>query len=92
MVLVNQGDQAIQVQAVYPQPFSELLVVQFTAPVNHPVHLQLFDLSGRVIQQANLTPNGKQLLWDFGSNLPAGMYIIQLTDNEFHFSQKVIHN
>lgn len=81
-----------QVQALFPQPFQQELTIQFSAPLEGKIQASLMDLSGKIILQAILTPEGRQLRWECGPMLPAGMYILQLTDNELHYSQKVIRN
>ncbi|WP_118976284.1 T9SS type A sorting domain-containing protein [Taibaiella koreensis] len=74
-VAIAAGDNAI---SVYPNPFSGKLSLAFDN--NNPamqIQLQVFDLSGKLMQQATLNATNQQ--WDL-SHLAPGIYFLQGRD------------
>lgn len=64
-----------------PNPFSETTTITYTVPSNiKKAQLAVFDLTGKMLLQFNLT-QGKNQLTINGSTLPAGMYLYSLLAN-----------
>jgi len=64
-----------------PNPFTSSSTVSFTTPAECHVTLNLYDLSGRMVQtlQAGTLPGGEHSLMIDGTDLAAGMYFLRLT-------------
>jgi hypothetical protein len=69
---------------VYPNPLNQGKDLQFVTdiPLKGDHHVQLFDLSGKIIenQKINLTGDAKQFNVHFNSSFTQGTYFIKLTD------------
>jgi len=77
--------------SVYPNPASTLVNVQFSSDDNANYHLQLTDLSGRVIMdkavQANSGLNTQQI--DV-KQMAKGVYMLLLNGSELSQKQRII--
>jgi len=64
-----------------PNPFTSMSTVSFTLPEESIVHLDLYDLAGRKIQniQSGILSSGEHNLIVNGVDLAPGMYFLKLT-------------
>jgi hypothetical protein len=75
----------------FPNPFKELLNIEFE--LNKPEHMQiqLLDISGRVIQsKQNQFYEGKHLITFETNQLASGFYLIRLQNGSFSNTFKII--
>ena len=74
-----------------PNPFSERTTISYTIPTNvQKATLAVFDLTGKMLLQYNLT-QGKNQLTINGSTLPAGMYLYSLlADGQEVLSKRMV--
>jgi hypothetical protein len=78
------------VQAVFPNPFKEELTVTLKDIKNSLVHINIFDIPGRLMftDSYQVNENGSFHL-DLGF-LPAGLYILRLESQETTISRKIV--
>lgn len=71
----------------YPNPVFDMLEVELKSEVEHNHQLRLFDVNGKLMKQMNfLTKNITINL----SNLPSGLYFIEVFNNSFSYREKII--
>lgn len=96
-VVPEQPDQDPAV-GVYPTVFSEIADVSFNLPVGASVNLTLFNLEGKKIidlvsPSTNLQPGQYNVKLNLsGSNLAAGLYIVDFTAGSYHKAIKVAYS
>ncbi len=76
----QQAANAFSLQ-VFPNPASELVNLRFDEPLQKDFQVRLYDLQGRLLQQAEL-PQGTQIYQLPLQDLPTSTYIIQIFDND----------
>lgn len=72
---------------IAPNPFMDLATISFTLDTSMPVHVDLFDMSGRLVHTladgAAMASGSHQLTWDgrdaSGTPVPGGVYICRMT-------------
>ena len=80
-VLVEKNEAAkSKTLACYPNPFHTSTTIAYTLPENATIRLTVQDLNGRLVQElVNTTQlKGNHQIGFDGSDLPAGMYLVQL--------------
>ena len=85
---VNPNSDENQILGVYPNPAEQLIAVDFALNVKE-VHMQLSDLSGRLIWQTTKIVNGKQLRLKL-PELSSGAYMLKTTTENQVFNNKII--
>jgi hypothetical protein len=79
----------------YPNPFSEKTTIMFILPADNHVTLDIYDLSGKLIQTLynDNVVNSQEYKVEFdGTTLPTGIYIYKMTTNEDVYTGKMILN
>jgi len=86
--------------AAYPNPFRQTTTIKFQAPrTKNQIELKIYDVSGRLIRflpinLCNQNKSVKSVCWygddQQGHQVPAGVYILELINNNRRLSQKVI--
>ena len=78
--------------SAYPNPFNSMTTVTYSLPVASRVSLNVYDLSGRIV--TTLDEGQKQAgvhrTTLNASNLPTGLYFVQLKASDQIFTQKVM--
>ena len=81
---------AVRLLGAAPNPFNPRTNIRFELPDDLPVHLQVFDLRGRLVRtlvDAPLTAGRQEIAWDgrdqAGRNVGAGTYLYRLEAGEF---------
>ncbi len=88
--LRSMVDATDQVLKVYPNPFTNKLVFDFTANTNQVALLKIYDISGRIIIDEKINTNiGHNSFEVSGTTMNSGMYIYQLHSIEGIKSGKV---
>ncbi|MCF7833374.1 MAG: T9SS type A sorting domain-containing protein, partial [Candidatus Marinimicrobia bacterium] len=76
----------------YPNPFNPITTIQFAVPESQHVKLQIFDITGRLIE--TLINEFKEagnwdVKWNAG-NYSSGIYIYRLQYGDKHISRKML--
>ena len=90
-VIVEMADRFV-VRPAYPNPFNPQAQFRFAVQRPQPVHVDLFDMLGRQVQQlyrGNPSSGQMQVVSIDGSNLPSGTYVIRVRGESFVESQLV---
>jgi len=80
------------VLGVYPNPFSDGLVVHYYAHQASDIDCKIVDAAGRIVLQQNSKDKTTGLHY-IGFNtekLPAGMYVIELQDGQKSYRRQVL--
>lgn len=70
----------------YPNPFNPATTLSFSLPTQSDVHLNVYDMSGRLVQQLlneTRTAGYHRVSFTAATNLPSGTYIYRLTTANF---------
>jgi hypothetical protein len=76
----------------HPNPFNPNTTISFDLPASARVSLEIFDTAGRMVQLSDpgVFPAGTHQITFDGSSLASGVYIYQLTADEFNASGKMV--
>lgn len=86
----GQTDKLLIIGA-YPNPFNDELVIQYHSGNTSKLELQVIDLMGKVVLEQGLeNTGGINYTKISGRGLPAGHYILTLTDGEQVFKRRVV--
>jgi len=78
--------------APYPNPFNDRFSVQFSLPETGNVQYRLFNLNGREVHSRQLPlSQGVHTLSISANNLPAGIYLFEITSQERRGIAKIAH-
>jgi hypothetical protein len=72
---------------IFPSPAKDNFSVMIETKVSSGFQLKLFDLNGALVYENSIEPN---VLKNFSGNLPSGVYILQIQNNRFKYSSKLI--
>jgi len=79
--------------SVYPNPTTDFINVEFTAPESGVVMLSVYDLLGKKVYNLNMGEvNGEVIRTISTSTYAKGVYTIKLTINKTEFNTKVVVN
>ncbi len=76
---IYTADEAMNV-SVYPNPFSDVAVLEFTPTANEVYTLTIIDVQGRVVQNYSNISSGRVFIEK--KNLNAGMYFFELLNSK----------
>ncbi len=76
--------------SLYPNPSQGLVQFSFNNPGSQPAHWALCDLSGKQLQQGQLSSDPNSTAEADLSNLPAGIYLLKVVAGEIQISEKLI--
>ncbi|HET7117672.1 MAG TPA: T9SS type A sorting domain-containing protein [Hanamia sp.] len=90
VLLYNRNSSALKVSAV--NPFRDNLKVEVFLPTQGKVEMNLFDMYGNILRKKVLQLNAgnSQVTFDNVSNLPVGMYILNIFQNGETVQKKLI--
>ncbi|MEN8225789.1 MAG: T9SS type A sorting domain-containing protein [Bacteroidota bacterium] len=88
---VQQKDPPKDKLHVYPNPASDHIIIEITNKSGGEYQLFIYDLYGRLLQTKNISPNENTFSHPI-EKLSAGMYILQLVNEHFSKSIKLIKN
>jgi subtilisin family serine protease len=66
--------------SVYPNPFTDVAVMEFTAPANETYSLNILDVQGRIVQNYSNINAGRVMIEK--KNLTAGIYLFELRNSK----------
>jgi len=81
-------DDGFTLGPVYPNPFNQSTLIEFSLPPGRDALIDIFDISGRMVQNLHIDSDNKagQVIWDGknanGEDVVSGVYFIRLTDGE----------
>ena len=78
---------------VYPNPFTDKTTLQFILAVDNHVHIDVYNLTGKLIQtlyEGDVSKNQKYSVEFDGKTLPTGVYIYKMTMNNNIYMGKMI--
>jgi glycosidase len=81
---VEDPQQAVSELSVYPNPSSSRVFIQSSTDIKN---LQLFNLQGKLLKQSQ--PQKENVEIDI-SNLPAGIYLLQISNGKTTYQEKLI--
>jgi hypothetical protein len=90
---ITDNDAPVTGFSVYPNPAHDLLSVTFTADQGEDVSIQLISLEGKVVSTLhNSVSNGlpENLQLQLPTDLPQGMYLVQLVHGSFSATHRVV--
>lgn len=64
---------------LYPNPTTDILNIQLSAPINEPLQVQVVDINGKICLQQTLNAQTAQISTN---SLPAGVYVLQLSGRD----------
>jgi hypothetical protein len=75
---------------IFPNPATDVFYVKVSNSFHGPVKLQLFDLTGRLLQKQELQKNETQLETNFKvSTLPTGLYLLRIQQGNSQVMKKL---
>mgnify|MGYP003423820570 FL=1 len=81
-------NQLIQL-SIYPNPSSGEFVFEMKNFVHNELTIEVYNLTGQLIDQISTTNKGEEHVVFDASNLSAGDYMVKASDGEFYLTQKI---
>ena len=78
---------------IYPNPFNNFAVVNYSLPYSSRVSLIIYDINGRVVRRIldnEYKPGGSHIYKLSASSLSSGTYILRIISKNINYSQKLI--
>jgi hypothetical protein len=73
----------------YPIPFLNYINFQFSEPINEQIHLELFDVRGRLVFQTDQLPTGNLLTIEMPI-LASTNYLVKLTASNYTYYTQIL--
>ena len=86
--IVTQDFDNLKV-SLFPNPANDLLAIQYNGLLKETIKVQMFDISGKLIIETAINQGSTIAYMDI-STVYNGMYLMQLSNNEFTSVQKVL--
>ena len=85
------NDQYSLAMNVFPNPFSEKVILQMDLTFAQTIHLEMINISGKSIlhYKTNLESGKQKITLDVENNIPAGIYFLSVK-NKHRYSNKNI--
>jgi len=74
--------------SVYPNPFKAYVKVKFSKPTVHPIHIEVFDVRGRLVLDQKFQPSG--LITIPTERLEDASYIMRVSSGSQEYLKKLI--
>jgi Pregnancy-associated plasma protein-A/Secretion system C-terminal sorting domain len=81
-------EQLIQL-SIFPNPSSGEFVFEMKNFVHNQLTIEVFNMTGQLIDVIEVSNNGNQHIVFDASNLSAGDYMVKASDGEFYLTQKI---
>ena len=85
---VNEEDQNTNPLIIFPNPSSDFINVNYKSKTSHP-QFEIIDVMGRKVLSIKNQVSGVQNQIDI-SKLSQGLYLLKVTDGEFHFAKRFV--
>jgi hypothetical protein len=87
LVQMELRSERLHISNISPNPASRKLIIQFSGPLPHPAHLELFGLLGERVFETFSASSSTVL--DLG-NIPIGAYYLRCSSTEMHESRRLV--
>ena len=77
--------------SVYPNAFTEIVNIEFSAGLQGEVQVLVFNLSGQLVANRKTSITNNLVTLELGF-LPRGMYLVRLTGSNLNYYTKIIKN
>jgi len=75
--------------SVFPNPSSDLVAIQINALVNEDLTVELFDISGKLVNETKIQAGSTIAYFDV-QTVYEGTYLVSITDGKNKYTQKVV--
>ena len=79
---------------IFPNPFTNMLIIEFPTPISNKVHLQINDMYGCLIYTNDIHPGANKYTWDGknnqGKEVKYGCYLIQILTDKRTINKAII--
>jgi hypothetical protein len=90
VIVVNTPLQELETIMVYPNPSDSTIYIRYPSYFTKTIEVKILDLQGKEFyKQSHLVNNTRQLQLDI-SSLSAGVYILQVSENQNKITKKII--
>jgi hypothetical protein len=90
VILVDVPQQEIEILTIYPNPSQREINIRYPAYFSKQIEVQILDLLGKEFyKQSHLVNATQELMLDI-SYLSAGVYVLQVSENQKKITQKII--
>jgi hypothetical protein len=81
-----------ELSEAFPNPFNAVTRISFSLPVTNRVSVQIFDLSGRLIETLvnDIQPAGQHSITWESRNASSGVYLVRVETSDFKDTRKVV--
>ena len=88
---IQQLPQSVNTCSVYPNPFSEKIIVNLDLNRDTEVHLAIFSATGQLMYNNTFAYQtaGKQQI-ELAPNIPTGVYFLQIKTEDGQFTKRII--
>jgi hypothetical protein len=88
----HHQDNLISDVDVFPNPFSNLVIVYVGKPLEEKIKVSIFDFNGKLVQEDEMffQNNDKQLISVNTSNLSKGVYLLKLQGKSFYDVKRIV--
>lgn len=89
----NNVPNKFSILNVYPNPFNPITTIRFTVKSNHVTSLRVYDITGKLVEtivNEQLLPGEYTYTWN-ASDLPSGIYFVQLNALSVSITQKITY-
>ena len=86
----SKGTAALNIQIMtFPNPFTSKINFQFSASIDGPIKVSIYDITGRVVMNAEKELFNNVLSLD-NLNFPDGQYIVKLSTKNFNYTTNLL--
>ncbi len=90
VVAIERGETSFNITDLYPIPTSDFINLDFMAPEQSVIDIEVFDLIGKTMETLRTTSVGSNLLKIEVSDYPVGVYFISISSSEHKVTQKFV--
>ena len=73
----------------YPNPFISNINFQFSQPIKEPIHMELFDIIGRLVFETNQQPTENTLKIEL-PNIASSKYLVKLSATNYTYYTQIL--
>ena len=88
---IRSNEASVIHTKTYPNPFLDSLNFQFSQPINTPVQITLFDITGKIVFELTKLPD-ETILTVSNLQLPSAIYLVYLTSEKFNYYTQIIQS
>lgn len=88
---IKTNDIILKNTKTFPNPFFDTLNFQFSQPINTPIQITLFDITGKIVFQQTKLSNETQLTIT-NLQLPSATYLVHLAAEKMNYYTQIIQS